>query len=674
MTRLKTLVFLATFSFSQIATLQAAGPLGNKPALQDDYPKAIFFRIGQNGFKKYEPWAERYGQLDGMSTKAGMEELPYLDWETLIQRMSRFATEKPDQLVLLHYNGRDRLLPTAGKRTPPSFPGHWTYRETTAPSQGISRSTTEIKIDDPQTFQEGLTNYNRTHTRDFPHPAIIVALNDDGSRNWEKTEYIAVHKLEGDTIDVTRGFLDSKARNFSSGKTQIALMCSRFGRDYGVYNFSTDCPKDPEGKTAADVFIEEFATWFAPDGIASALDGVHMDVVYFELHPQFDTDNDGIADGGIINGEYRYGAGMLALLKALRQTLGPDRIILADGHHSSNQRAAQWLNGMESEGIVTHKDSYKDIAKTINLFSYYTRHSHAPQVNFTLPKDNTVTDLAMEDRISRYGLAVTTVLGALTSHNILRVGRTQSEGLKNKPKPALIADELIAGKLGQKRWLGSPVGPMQLLGMETPNLIPDLDSERIAQTATAGPQTALSSTPSSFTFSSEKLPSMTLSSIPFASGDAIITFEARTSGSLYYGPEIPTRIHISTPNASHEHYEEPNRALAGPDDWQPIIAYFREIAPGELEFTISGDGPGWIAIRNLQLRNAPLGLLRHYEHGTVAANLSTRDLTISLEGKTLKRLQATDSQNTEVNNGEPVGDEITLKPISGIFLIEDNAR
>ena len=65
-----------------------------------------------------------------------------------------------------------------------------------------------------------------------------------------------------------------------------------------------------------------------------------------------------------------------------------------------------------------------------------------------------------------------------------------------------------------------------------------------------------------------------------------------------------------------------------------------------------------------------------YANGVVLVNPSTRahefDL-IKLFGNatTLKRMQATRRQDTEVNNGEAVGSTVTIDALDGLFLVKE---
>ena len=57
------------------------------------------------------------------------------------------------------------------------------------------------------------------------------------------------------------------------------------------------------------------------------MDGIAFDVQYWEISPNFDTDLDGIADGGMIDGQPRWAQGVYEYSKSIREHFGDDFII-----------------------------------------------------------------------------------------------------------------------------------------------------------------------------------------------------------------------------------------------------------------------------------------------------------------------------------------------------------
>jgi hypothetical protein len=635
--------------------------LVQKRALADLYPKAVFFRIPQNGYQDYAAWSGRFGALDGMIVKIGLEESPHLDWRLLASHLNRFALEHPEQLVLLHYNGRDRLIVQGRGIRERYFPGHWVYRAAAFPVGDIAPADAVLPVRNGASLVTLFRQRWAAENRPLPQVGLLVETDAEGRRLWNRSEYVALLAFDGNDsggrVTVQRGLLGTIPRAFPAGRVHLAPMAAPHEWDYAAYNFSTLCPRDDEGRTAADRLVEEMAELFGPGGIIEALQGINFDVMYYELSERFDVDNDGRGDGGVVNGVTVYGRGVAELQARLRQVLGPNRLLLADGHQAENQRGVPWFNGMESEGIVSPRDSYREIAKTLNYFSYFARHAVQPRINFSFPKDSTIQTLADEDRIARYGQAVVASLGALSAHNILRVNRGEGGSLHSANRPAFVADELVAGVLNRRQWLGRPTGPYQLIGTNGLNLYSDAALSSAALRATANEANAF--------------PQIILPSVATASGDVIATLEIRADWDAAYGSGVPAIVEMEAVGARDSPHSPKNvRALAGPSDWQPVIAYFREAGPASLQLAIRARHAGWLEVRNVRAYNAPLGLVRQFEHGVTLANLSVGEMAFDLHRlfgpARYRRLQGV--QNPVVNDGRVEAGSVRLPAISGLFL------
>ena len=93
----------------------------------------------------------------------------------------------------------------------------------------------------------------------------------------------------------------------------------------------------------------------------------------------------------------------------------------------------------------------------------------------------------------------------------------------------------------------------------------------------------------------------------------------------------------------------------------------------DLTFTIESAEPLWI--EDITLHAHPDAMYREFENGLVLANPAphsyTFDLADMFPGEHLRHLQATGREDTETNNGESVGDSITLQGKEGMFLVRD---
>lgn len=105
------------------------------------------------------------------------------------------------------------------------------------------------------------------------------------------------------------------------------------------------------------------------------------------------------------------------------------------------------------------------------------------------------------------------------------------------------------------------------------------------------------------------------------------------------------------------------------------VFHFNNVPVGTpVALTISVEGEEPIQVASVEAFSAPGNIAREYEHGLVLTNIAPRPYTFDLgklfPGKNFRRLQATPTQDTEVNNGQPVGATVDLQPIDGLFLVK----
>lgn len=95
-----------------------------------------------------------------------------------------------------------------------------------------------------------------------------------------------------------------------------------------------------------------------------------------------------------------------------------------------------------------------------------------------------------------------------------------------------------------------------------------------------------------------------------------------------------------------------------------------------LEFVIEGKEP--VCISDITAHAHPDAMYRRFEKGLVLANPSPRPYTFEMKklfaNTTFRRLKATANQDTDTNNGNPIGESLTLEPKEGLFLIEHKNR
>ena len=184
------------------------------------------------------------------------------------------------------------------------------------------------------------------------------------------------------------------------------------------YNLSSTCPRDRAGKQVGELYAEEIASWFAPDGRLHAFDGIAFDVNYFDVSErgaQWDVDNNGTADGGWIAGRNVWEEGDLAFLARVRELLGDGRLLSADAQHASNQQVPALLDGMESEGFVQHNDMWRGFSRAVNTHLYWMGHRRS-DLDFRYVVLKVMGPDAPDAlRMRRFGAAAACCLGAFTT-------------------------------------------------------------------------------------------------------------------------------------------------------------------------------------------------------------------------------------------------------------------
>lgn len=105
--------------------------------------------------------------------------------------------------------------------------------------------------------------------------------------------------------------------------------------------------------------------------------------------------------------------------------------------------------------------------------------------------------------------------------------------------------------------------------------------------------------------------------------------------------------------------------------------YFRGVRSKQVDLAFRVEGAEPVTLRSLTAHAAPDAQSRLFEHGLVLANPGLAPVTFDLAklapGRAFRRLRATPQQDTQANNGQPVGATVTLGPLEGLFLREQGA-
>jgi len=704
----------------------------NYEVFTDGFPRTLFFRSGD-----IVDWHDRgvldhhLGMFDADTRKYVGEETPFRqDW---IDIMAGFKKRHPRKLSLIHLNGEARGVYRKEGHT--YFPGHWTFYPGEYLRQDLSPKDTVVKVGNTGRFSS--RSYRKRErgklTEELLPPMIIVPLNPDGSKNWSMSEYVNILAIDAQqkTIKLDRGQYFSKAREFVASQAYIApIHCEYWGAGtMWTLNLSAVCPRDPQGKTAADIGVEKIKQWCGPGGLAEHVDGIGFDVIFFKAKfDPWDIDADGASDGGFDSRGYDFNtAGQYHALKQLRDEVGPEFILTSDSWDHKMQRAVGVFNGMENEGLCMHNDGWRKIAQTINSQRYWAEQGNAKyNYSYITSKLRHPDDMKISDQLYRMGLGTACALG---------VSYTEARHPRRKDGLPMIP-EMHRGQADAPNWLGQPLGKMVMV----PQAMPDILNGRAAPFSSGiegrnesprreqrgilkgyGQMIAASSgelTPKRLETEDCKVTVdedgslliegtsenpydqmvVTFKGIPVPEGDLTVYSDALAIEPLHgYDPvdRIPRQIFVH----AHGMPETPSdqmggrpmyndiMALMGTGGWQENCAYFRNAGDGEGKIDISFriENQGACKIRNMTAHIFPMVIAREFENGVVLVNASQETMVLDLaklfpesQSKGFWRINAdprdyvpsaATNRMLSIHNGKKLDSpDIKLPPLEGLFL------
>ncbi len=306
------------------------GRLSRLDVLGPNEPRAYFFRAVESAAANpripYERWEANFGRLMGIEGKVLEEEIPGRSKRN-IEAFTRFKKDHPRQMVLLHYNGNAR---DPRDTSAPFFAGHWIYFNGARILDDIpaEKGETEIRVDKPDLFKTDMGRYRRDN-----EDIGLCELDETGRPDWSRSEQVQLISVDArrSVIRVRRGCYGTEPRAFAANKSYAAAHMTEgpWGRRSHLlwhYNFSASCPRDANGKQAADILADDIASLFNGTGRLAYFDGIQFDVLgHWKTGGRArgaDVDADGIADGGVVDGVNDYGIGVIRFLNQLRSKMG----------------------------------------------------------------------------------------------------------------------------------------------------------------------------------------------------------------------------------------------------------------------------------------------------------------------------------------------------------------
>jgi hypothetical protein len=457
--------------------------------LVDGYPQAFFFRasegVAANPRVSYEQWETTFERLSGIMGKVLDEEVPGRSARN-IDFFTRFKERHPEQVVLLHYNGRSR---DPRFQTEEFFAGHWIYFNGSKVLSDVpaEKGEMEIRVADPGLYHLNVGRYRRDN-----EDIGIFMLDGDGRPDWSRCEQVQLLSVDyaAKTIRVRRGCYGTEPRYFPADKSYAAAHVTEgpWGKQshlLWLYNYSTRCPRDAEGRSCANVHADDLASRFLAEGELSAFDGLEFDVLTFQLHQSgergADCDGDGDIDHGIFKGLNTYGIGVVEFCRLLREKLGEETLIMADGHGAQHQRCFGTLNGIESEGWPNLSDwEIRDWSGGLNRHFFWARNGRDPPFSYVNHKFTTAGEEPGSRRVQGVGSGIHRLVFAAAMF-------TDSAICYSYPPPKEngelfgIWDELQMGVEHRLGWLGHPVGSAVRVAKREPDLLDGLGSPPVPE-------------------------------------------------------------------------------------------------------------------------------------------------------------------------------------------------
>lgn len=654
---------------------------GSEPLriMNDEYPRAFFFRFperqheeylcldllpGDPGSISYSEWEKTFERLMGIIGKVVNEELPDLSEGPAIDWFTRFKKRHPDQVVLAHYDGalRDPRY-EIGK----FFAGHWLYCKGAKILSDIPAmpDDTEIKVEDVSLFHTGIGQNGNSNDD------IGVCILADGKLNWAESEQMGLLSVDHarSTIRVRRGLFGTQPRSFPANQAYAAAHTAYGpwgrGRLCWAYNFSTDCPRNSNGRNCSDVLLEDLITRFQPGGALHAFDGIEFDIPLMAyigelIRRGWDSNGDGRLDNGWIDGVNKFQIGVAEFYHRLRQRWPSHKLLLAD----ITGLMLGDLNGIEEEGF--HRWS-----TGLNGLFFWKGNARKPILNYVNEKyairkipnpPNFCPPVPFQNHRLTFAAAVCAD-AAVACYNAPIPEPHERIG---------IWDELKKGTENRLAWLGKPLGPVVRLAEKQPDLL------KGAGKPGAGLLKRLEGDGVGFVADGNSLKVVSrgakatqlrfhLRGVNAEGPDLYVSLTARAEQARGYPTPRARKLSVSLGNQAG-----PESTFVGQ---QSLISSFYYASQSsktvDVEFTIEGSESLWIS--SLSVYAHPDMIFRAFENGAVFANPSLHPVVFHLDelqpGRMFRRLMASPNQDVEVNDGSRIGPELKLGPQDALFVV-----
>jgi hypothetical protein len=673
--------FSSAFPDPEEAPLGGVSPLSQLELLSPGQPQCFVFRYDFLGARGYPYVSNTVVQTAGYEPKMYAEEYTRPVLSDDLPVCQQLAADKPTKMVVCHYNFCEIEIMQEPSSTNMS-PAHWVYYPGATLTAAITPGSSSLAVDKTSSFRAP----NNDGTSLGNDVIAIIPVDAQGGKLWDQAEFAVVQSISGSQLTVLRGQFRTAAANYAAGSYVAPLSEPYNGLEtYFRYNYSVNCPRDNQGRNCGDALAQLWRTRFVPGGELERIHGVAADVFFGNLgdlviERNYDTDGDGVWDNGYDSRGYNlWGLGVYDYARKLRLVLGINRIFSSDAGKDW-PRLQGVLTGMENEGLTQWDDPYVTLwPQSLNSFSYFEAHPATPYresyIVTKFPTLPTNTPPSVTLNLSRLAWATAAIFN-------LRVTASGVD-MKDTDKAFRIYDEFVNGTSNQPRWLGVPTGPVRRLATEAPDLLNGAGvsltngfvnawNSSVATVSLDGDAMRVRAGTNEVGPDSETM-TITYPNLTIPSGDLFFRFKLKLAR-LTFAPPGGARCVTASVDGRKANINTSDtvEAMAGDSDFTEVFFLFRGAGPATVNLNLQFEGRQDVWIKEFTVHNATDALARGFQNGVVLANPSENPYTFNLTnlfpGVALRRIQGNTWDDPVVNNGQPVGDTLTLPGWSGTFL------
>jgi hypothetical protein len=374
--------------------------------------------------------------------------------------------------------------------------------------------------------------------------------------------------------------------------------------------------------------------------------------------------------------------GVFEALCLLREKMPDDKLLVPDAAN----RAFVHVNGFEIEGFPGRHDPrflYYSVGNNkLALAREFCRKPSYSHVQHKMRRDLEGMNYGKDDRrgfaegdkipprFNRFVMGIATAqLSAVTWYG---TKPARDQGLASG-----IYDEMRRGVEGTLGWLGRPASPLIYPETSKPPLFSTglgVATDRLEPTGATlrrgadGQVVVVGRDPQSH------VTRLILKDITSKTGNLLVKFDSDAKVRSGCPKDFPRKIEVVCAAESGPMPKSDVVNLTSyimPDPFTLYFDYRPVPTDKSVQFLLKIEGTEPVTIRDLAVYDGTGAMAREFENGLVLVNASFQDYRFDLArlfpGKTWRRFRGT--QDPLTNNGEPVGDSVTLGKLDALFLV-----